>query len=184
MKNPPSFLLLSFLTIVLTACLPGGTTFSPERAVTQELIQNHSAVLETIHIHQNQLWHGNKIFLVSFTSIEQNQKYGCEGVFELVPATISWRMSSSGIGCSSPPNTDPITYGSGTQGMAPDGYSYSYGLITLSEAKWVLVTWDDGVDQRIPVINGSYLALRENIIQTMPIIQVFNEDEEVINSRP
>jgi len=182
MKKLPSFQILLILGLLFSsACNPSSGAFLPESAVTQDLIQNQNAVTETIRIHQIQSWRDHSVVLASFMSKQENKQWGCEAVYDLIRGSAGWQMSGSGIGCSTPPNMDPVTYGSGTQGVAAEEFSYAYGLVTLNEAQWIVITWGDGVDQKVSLVNGSYLALRNGNIQNIDTIQVLNATEEVIH---
>ncbi len=169
------------ILLFLTACIPGGMAISPESAATQELIQNHEAIPDSIRIYQTQPWRGNSVVLAGYRSNQNNEPWSCEAVIEMQRNTLGWRVSGSGTGCSSPPNTEPVTFGSGSQGIAPDALSYAHGLVILSAAETVEITWQDGVAQRVPVVNGSYLALRDGSIQMIARVEVLDTAEAVIH---
>ncbi|MBU0510665.1 MAG: hypothetical protein KJ638_03055 [Chloroflexi bacterium] len=171
------FLVVAFLA----ACIPGGAAFSPESAATQELDQHHNAIAESVRIHQSQPWRGNSIVMASYLSIEQNEQWSCEAVFEMQRIATGWQVSGSGNSCSNPPNIEAVTSGSGTQGMPPDDLSYAHGLVKLNAAKWVEITWQDGTLQRTAVVNGSYLALRAGSFQMIASVEVLDAAEKVIH---
>jgi len=164
----------------ISACTPSGMAFSPESAVTQDLIQNQNAVLETTRIHQTQPWRDHSVVLASFMSKQDNKQWSCEDVYDLKRIPTGWIISGSETGCSNPPNTEPVSFGSGSQGEAPEDFSYAYGLVTLDEARWSEITWNDGLVQRVPIVNGSHLALRDGNNQNTPDIKILNVSEEVI----
>ena len=181
MNQRPIIWAASLLLLLLTACIPGGMAISPESAATQELIDYDAAIPDSIRIHQTQDWGKSRVVLASYLSEQNNERMSCEAVFEMQPSTSGWHIAGSGIGCSSPPNTDAVTSGSGTQGVPPDELSYAHGLVTLGAAEAVEITWQDGVIQRVPVLNGSYLALRNGSIQMIARVEVFDAAETMIH---
>ena len=176
-----STILISLFILILAACLPGGIAVSPESAVTQELRQDSTILTETIRLHQSQPWGESKILLISYTSIQGHEKWSCEAVYQVEQGRIGWRISGSGAGCGNPPSTEPIVSGSGTQGEGANNLSYAYGLVRLSGASSVEITWEDGFMQRLPIINGSYLALRDGLIPSISQIEVLDVTETVIH---
>ena len=169
---------LLLLMIVVSAC--SGFAFSPERAATQELIEYNAAIADSIRIHQSQPWQGKVVVLASYLSNEGGEMASCEAVFQMERTAGSWHVGGSGIGCSVPPNTEPVSFGSGTQGVAPDDLSYAHGLVTLNAAEVVEVTWQDGAVQKAQVVNGSFLALREGTFHMIARIEVFDKDHSMI----
>lgn len=178
MKIVGFFFLLSAL-FVMTAC--NGLAFTPEQAARQELIEYNNAQPDTMRIHQSQPWQGNTVVLASYLSNEGGEMASCEAVFEMERAAGSWHVRGSGIGCSVPPSTETVTFGSGTQGMPPDDLSYAYGLVTLSDAQEAEITWPDGVPQRVPVVNDSFLALRTGSLHMIARVEVLDADGAVIH---
>ena len=174
-------ILLITITHLLIACIPGGTNFSPASAASQELIQNKEAIRDTIRIHQTQSWRKSRMLLASYERNKNNEQMSCEAVFQMHPSASGWQISETGSSCSIPPNTDAVTFGSGTLGVAPDDFSYVFGLVRLETAKMVEITWQDGVIQRVPVVNGSYLTLRDGNIQMSTRVEVLDATDKVIH---
>lgn len=162
---------------ILAACAPGGTGFSPERAATQDLIQNNQAIPESIRIHQALPWRESLMVFATYLSNDNNEKMSCEAVFEMQRSASGWRTIGSGIGCSVPPNSDAVTYSFGTQGVAGDELSYAHGLVRLDTAEEVEITWQDGAVQRVPVVNSSYLVLRDGSFQMIARVEVFDASD-------
>jgi len=173
---------LSYLifVILLTACIPGGMTFSPERAAIQDLIENQNARADSIRIRQVLPWRDGSIVLVSYLSDQENEEWNCEAVYEVARDTTGWHISGAGSGCSSEPNTGPITFGSGTHGNPPDEFSYTYGLVNLDDATWAEITWEDGVSQGISLVNDSFIVLRNGNFPNLAQVQILNAAEKVI----
>ena len=169
------------LLCFLTACLPGGMAISPESAVTQELIEYNAAIPDSIRIHQSVPWQENIVVLASYTSTEGSEAASCEAVFEMEHIATGWHASGSGIGCSIPPNTDAVTFGSGSQGVAPDDFSYAHGLVKLPSAETVEITWPDGTTQHLQVVNHSFLALRDGTFHMIARLDILDSNETVIH---
>ena len=175
-----NLIILGLLVVFsLAAC---STAYTPDQAAHVDLVNNFNAVEETIRIHQTQPWKNNMVVMASFQSVDQNQLSSCEAVFEMEQRGIGWRVGGSGVGCSSPPAADAVTYGSGTQGVPPNALSYAHGLVKLTEGKSVDITWQDGEVQRVPVVNGSYLALRSGSFQMIRKVEVLDNLQEVIST--
>jgi hypothetical protein len=166
------------LLLFLVAC--SNVAYTPEQAARLDLINNNNAQPDTIRIHQSQSWKDSVVVLASYLSTDQNQRSSCEAVFEIEREAAGWRVSGSGVGCSSPPSTEAVTFGSGTQGVPPNELSYAHGVVKLSEAKWVEITWQDGTVQRADVVNGSYLALRTGSFQMIGRVEALNASDEII----
>jgi hypothetical protein len=64
--------------------------------------------------------------------------------------------------------------------VPPNELSYAHGVVKLSEAKWVEITWQDGTVQRADVVNGSYLALRTGSFQMIGRVEALNASDEII----
>jgi len=178
MKKSIPFFILLFL-LLLVACT--GFAFTPESAATQELIEYNAAIADSIRVHQTQPWEGKMVVLASYLSNERDEAMSCEAVLVMTHEKIGWRMAGSGIGCTNPPSTEAVTYGSGSQGMPPDAFSYAHGLVELNAAEWVEITWGDSIPQRVSVVNGSYLALRDGSVQMIARVEVLDAAEEVIH---
>jgi hypothetical protein len=170
---------LPLLVLFLVSC--GNFALTPEQAVQQDLLQNFQAQAGTIRIHQNQPWRDSQIVLASFMSFADNQQSNCEAVFEMVSTGIGWQLSGSGIGCASPPSNEAVRSGSGTQGVKPDQLSYAYGIVNIAEAQWVEITWQDGSVNRVQVLNGSYLVLRDGSFPMIARVEVLDSSEEIIH---
>jgi hypothetical protein len=171
--------LFPILLLFLVAC--GNFAVTPEQAVQQDLIRYNNAMADTVRIYQSQPWRDSRVVLAIFISLDNNQPASCEAVYQMVHSGLSWRPGGSGIGCSSPPSKDAVTFGSGTQGVPPDELSYAYGLVKLAEARWVDVTWQDGSVNRVPLVNGSFLALREGSFPMIARVEVLDASESIIH---
>lgn len=178
MRNNFFFTILLFF-VALTACNP--IAFSPESAAVQNLLNDPEVVADSIRVHQVQPWEARQIVLVSYLAQNEMEQMSCEAVFEMERTPGGWRTGGSGAGCSSPPNTEPVTYGSGSQGIAPDAISHASGLVTLGAAQEVEITWPDGVTQRVPVVNGSYMALRAGRFHMIARVEVLDAAGAVIH---
>lgn len=170
---------IPILLLFLAAC--GNFAITPEQAAQQDLIRYQNAVPDSVRIYQSQPWGEKRVVLASFTGLINNQPASCEAVYEMVHSGLGWRPGGSGSGCSSPPSNEAVTFGSGTQGVAPDELSYAHGLVKLGEARWVDVTWQDGSVSRVPVINGSFLALRESSFQMIARVEVLDAAETILH---
>jgi len=174
-------ILISLILVsLLMACIPGGFAASPERAATVDLIENQNALTDSIRIHQVQPWRNGSIVLVSYLSDQENEEWSCDALYEVVRDTTGWHISSSGSGCSSEPFTGPLTFGSGMPGIPPDVFSYIYGLVNLDDAILAEITWEDGVAQRVSIVNDSFIGLRNGAFPNMAQVQILNTNEEVI----
>ena len=170
-----------WLVIFLTACLPGGTNFSPEAAAVQELVKNHEAIADTTHIYQNQPWRERRVVLASYMRVVDNEQMSCEAVLEVLPSANGWQISQTGTSCSIPPNTDDVTLNTGLLGIPPDEFNAAFGLVRLKSAKMVEITWQDGLIQRVPVLNSSYLTLRAGDMPMVTRVEVLDATDKVLH---
>jgi len=175
----PTFAVVIFY--ILIGCIPAGANFSPESATTQELIQNEDAIPNTIKIHQNHPRRQGHLVLASYLRIINKEQMSCEAIYEMNPSASGWQISDTGTSCNIPPNTDDVTLYSGTLGISPDNYNYAFGLVRLKTAKIVEITWQDGVIQRAPVVNNSYLILREGKMKMVTHVEVLDAADKRIH---
>jgi hypothetical protein len=171
--------LFPILLLSLVAC--SNFSVTPEQAVQQDLIRYNDAVPDSVRIYQSQPWRDSRVVLASFISLDNYQPTSCEAVYQMVRNGLGWRSGGSGIGCSNSPSNEDVTFGTGTQGVAPDEFSYAYGLVKLAEARWVNVTWQDGSVNRAPLVNDSFLALREGSFPMIARVEVLDATETIIH---
>lgn len=157
--------------ILTTALLLSGCSeflnFSPERAVMQSLMADNRAwgsiVPESVQILQKVEFGDGEWVLVSFQTVQDGIGGSeCVSVYETIKLAGGWRTGSGGGGCTSGPGEEqPMFIGMGKSLSENSAESYAYGVVYEREIEAVAVLWDDGDEQRVPVINGSYLILRE-----------------------
>jgi len=144
----------------------GLLSFSPERAVVQEILSNHTfgmqAQPDTVQVLQSKVLEGTKFVQVAFQAVdEQGRQQECLFVYETRKTPVGFVTGSGGGGCGpvNPPDV-PIGMSVGSSGGAGVVYTEADGFVYQPEIVSLEVIWEDGQTQTIEVVNGAYLALR------------------------
>jgi hypothetical protein len=171
MKNIRIKLLLIFLlSLLFSGCR--GVAFSPEAAVTRELLRRSGSTLvvdaETIKIHQTiEINDAQAIVMLSFegtrpaTGLEV-----CTAAYESIKQTIGWVSANGSRGCRTVANglaVEEFEVHSGRySGRLPQdpGYSIVYGFVHDPAVEKISVTWDDNVVTEADVVESSFIAIR------------------------
>ncbi len=168
------FIIVAIL-LVLTGCVPPDSAFSPENAAanfaTQSMGFNATIVSESVQVRQKIEWTDQiTMVMVSFDRLIEGRLESCLMTYETRRGPLGfWTAGGGGGGCSSQvgqAGLDPgqaLDMGGGQNGgntPADPGFSYVNGLVYQDDIQLVRVTWNDGQQQTVEVINKSYLALR------------------------
>lgn len=166
-------LVVAVAALLLAACTSVTPAFTPEQAVAQVVLHSprQDVVVDVASVKALQrLDVAGKTFVV----VANNQQAGdhletCLGLYEARRSPlIGWVSGSGGGGCSgqiagNPEPPQPMEVGGGSQSSGdpsePD-ICTTYGKVNQPDIVTVRVTWNDGQVQEVPVVNGSYAAIR------------------------
>ena len=184
--NKLSFWLVTVILVLgLSAC---NLSFSPEGAAVQTVLDvnrtsSHMQVdPATIRVLQKQSLQDDEMVLVAFQAIQDNgQLSECLSMYQLHRGLLGWTAGSGGGGCEpAGGGGEPLRIGAG-RNSNPDRTSSTHvaGRVYEDGIVAVEVTWDDGQRQRVQVVNGSYLAVREGL-HDYAQLQALNAKDEVV----
>jgi hypothetical protein len=127
----------------------------------------------SVQVLQSQALAGRAFVLVGFEQVKEGRKEQCLFMYETVRARFGlWVPESGGGGCSPPVEVNgeaqldkpalEIGGGTSSSGSGPllESFSHVNGLVYQEDIAEVRVTWEDGQQQSVPVVNGSYLIVR------------------------
>jgi hypothetical protein len=184
--NKASFWLVTVILVVgLSAC---NLSFSPERAAVQAVLDmngtpgNMQVDPATIQVLQKQSLQDDEMVLVAFQAIQDNgQLSECLFMHQVHRGPLGWVIGSSGGGCGPAGGSgEPLGIGAGRYGGTDrESSSHVAGRVYEEGIVAVEVTWDDGQRQRVPVVNGSYLAVRESLNDYAQVLAL-NANDEVV----
>ncbi len=185
---------IPLITLFLAGCISGpNMAFTPEQVAIRGVIDQHGsgAVVDqsSVQIRQSLPMDRNTFVVVSFTQMEGDRKDKCLFVYHLIRNIIgAWQPRSGGGGCSGtfiggpeqPGQSVEIGGGqSGSTGPGDPGYSHTAGLVNQKDITKVRVTWNDGSQQEVDVINSSYIAVRTGSLINQKV-EGLNADGEVV----
>ncbi len=169
--------------------------FTPEqtalRAVTEQ--QGSRAVVDesTVQVRQSLQLDRNTFVVVSFSQMQSEGKGKCLFVYHVARNSIgAWQPRSGGGGCTvamsgQPEQPDqPVEIGggqTGSTGPGDPGYSHVAGMVNQKDITKVRVTWNDGGQQEVNVINSSYITVRAGSLNFQKV-EGLNADGEVVFS--
>lgn len=172
------FLFILIFAVLLTGCLPGTMSFSPQEAALRAANDRRgfNAVVDqsSVQIRQSVSMGGRVFVMISHSQMDGGRQDKCLIVYATERSSIgTWVPRSSGGGCSGtmpgseePPPVPMEAMGGTGGGSNPNepGESYTYGLVNPTETGETIVkvrvTWDDGQQQEAGIVSGSYIAVR------------------------
>jgi hypothetical protein len=176
------------MLMLLSAC-----AFSPERAATdavKRMAINSTKALSTLRVLQAAPWREGQVLLVYYEDemwppspevppTALHQLY----LFHMVPGGMAWEVaSSSGMGWGEGALAPSVfSVGLGVIGQRGLELSAVYGQVFDERVTALEVAWADGEKQRVEVVGGSYLALRDGS-QGMVEVLGLNADGEVVHT--
>lgn len=175
--------------LLLSAC-SGAPALSPEQSAVQSVqrfgpTSNIQPDMNTVEVRQSVPLGSSRLTLVTFQGqrLEPGgQKEDCVFVYIARRQLLSWQDSGGGGSCSpAGVNTDPIGVGAGfnSAGNGMNEISHVDGLVFQPEIATVVVEWEDGEIQQVPVMNNSYLAARSGDHQ-MVAVRALDESGAVV----
>ncbi len=191
-----STLSIMLIPLFLAGCIHGPIlALTPEQAAIQAVIDQagRRAVVDrgSVQVRQSLKLDRNTFVVVSFSQMESDRKDKCLFVYQIIQNSLgTWQPGSGGGGCSGTtigqpePPGQPIEVGggqSGSRGPGDPGYSHTAGMVNLNDITKVRVTWNDGSQQEVNVINSSYIAVRAGDIRFQKV-EGLNSDGEVVYS--
>ena len=179
-----------FLALLM---LLSGCAFSPERAATDAVKQmavNSTRALSTLRVLQTLPWKDGQLVLLAYE--DEMQPPSPEGssttvhqlyLFHMTPGGLAWKVaSSSGMGWEKKVWVPSVfSVGSGIIGQPGPELSAVYGQVFDERVAFLEVAWADGEKQRVKVVGGSYLALRDGSQEMVDVIGL-NADGEAIHT--
>jgi len=195
LRNVP---LLGLTLLILTGCIvPPGSAFTPENAAAnfaaQTMSVNATVLSDTLQVRQKiERTPKTVVVMVSFDRLIDGRRETCLMTQETRRGPLGlWSAGSGGAGCAGQPAgqdqfvpLQPLDVGGGQNGgpnPADPGFSYVNGLVYQDDITLVRVTWEDGQQQIVEVINQSYIALRAGQFSWQSV-EGLNDAEEVIFS--
>lgn len=193
MQRTRSIVILSSLLVVLLAGCAPNTSFSPQQAVIQHVINMEppgSVVDSTsVKVHQTIQINGMTMVVLSFNRVMDNRKEQCLYVMEASRSSLGmWRSGSGGGGCGEPVHPEDVDQlpplmmiGAGMSGGDPmdPGLSHANGFVTWDTVEKVIIIWSDNTIQEATVENGTYFAARVGQFNMLNL-QAIDEKGEVI----
>lgn len=185
-----SILRAILIVLPLTGCL--GIAFSPEIAAQQAVTRHNPDGTKvdpaSIQVLQQLPMDQDRLVLISFQETTPNGPMSCLFLYQVTRQPVGGWIAGSGGGSCTGENPDPenmpISFGassfSGDQPNEP-GYSIASGHVFADEIQKVRVTWADGVQQQVEVVNHSYMTCHARESQWQ-VIEALNEDGEVVYS--
>ncbi len=159
-------------------------TFSPERAAVQEVLSNTDGQVDpsSVQVLQKLEMDESVLVLVSYhkNNPEHRQISECLMLYETLKRGAGWQTGSGGGGCG-PVADHPEVIGasSGQNRNDEQAFSHADGLVYKEEVRSIRVTWEDGEEQTVDVVNGSYLTFRDGL-HTVEQIDALDADGNVI----
>jgi hypothetical protein len=158
------------LALLMGGCTLGEISYSPQAAAIRGLTDGNNPMglidQSSLLVRQSAAM-GSKVFvMVSFSEKVENRLDKCLFVQETERSGVgAWILRGGGGGCSGTEEPPPAPFEVGTGmsgGSGPNdpGYCWAYGLVNQADIIKVRVTWNDGQQQEVAVINSSYLAIR------------------------
>lgn len=174
--------LLLPLLMLLAAC-----AFSPERAVVQEVLKNGRGWKDldidanTIRVLQTQPRDDGMVIQVVFQAVrDDGQRLECLYEYQTRKSRLEWVIGGGGGGCGPGGGSgESIGIGSGWNWSERESWSRVSGLVYVEGIVAVKVVWDDGESQRVEVVNGSYLAVRDGVHKYLQV-QALDAGNEVV----
>ena len=173
--------------LILSAC-QALFSFSPDRAAVQEIVLNSPSMNEihrdTIRVLQMQEFDPGIMVLATYlATAEEDQMSECLALFQTEKTTEGWDAHSQGAACwpAALVDTDPIQVIYGQTNIDGQSSSNISGLVYKPEINTIEIVWEDGENQKVEVIKGSYLALRLGQ-QEFQVINALNESGELVYS--
>ncbi len=188
-------LILLLIAFALSGCVvPPDSAFSPEGAATNFAARvmglNATVIPESFQVRQKIEWtRQTTMIMVSFDRLIDGRQESCLMTYETRRGPLGlWSAGGGGGGCSAPVDQagmnprQAMDVGGGNNGgsnPADPGFSYVNGLVYQDDIVQVRVTWEDGQQQAVKVINKSYLALRAGQF-AWKNVEGLNAAEEVV----
>lgn len=180
------------LGLLMGGCTLGQASYSPQAAALRGLSDGNNPmglVDQSSLLVRQSVAIGSKVFvMVSFSERVENRLDKCLFVQEIERSGVgAWIVRSGGGGCSgnaggeNPPPV-PVEVGTGTSGSSGPNdpvYCWAYGLVNQTDITKIRVTWNDGQQQEVAVINSSYLAIRAGDFR-LQNIEGLNTSGEVV----
>lgn len=161
--------LLSLVIMLLIAGCDTMLNFTPERAAVQEALRfgdpNLPVDPDSVQVLQTLAQGEMTIVLVAFQR-GRGMAFPdeCLAIHEVRRTALGWATGSGGTGCGPiGGNGESLGLGSGAHRSNESTSSHTFGLVRDPLIATVEVAWDDGQVQRVPVVNGSYLAWRDGL---------------------
>lgn len=170
-------------SLFLTAC-QALFSFSPDRAAVQEIILNSPSMIEvhrdTIRVLQMQEYDPGMMVLVTYLVTADSQISECLALFHAEKAVEGWNARSHGSGCWPAELADeeaPLQVIRGQSRSGNQSSSDASGLVYDHEIETIQLTWNDGENQVLEVIKGSFLSVRTGLydLQTLNALDASGE---------
>jgi hypothetical protein len=172
--------------LFLTSC-QALFNFSPDRAAVQEIVMNSPSMIEvqrdTIRVLQMQEFDPGFIVLATFlATAEGGQMSECLAMFYAEKAVEGWDAHSRGSSCwpaELVQEEPPLQVIRGQSRSGDQSSSDASGLVYDPEITTIQLTWDDGENQELEVIKGSFLSVRagQHELQT---VNALDESGQVV----
>jgi hypothetical protein len=162
--------------------------FTPERAAVQEALNfgepNLPVDPDSIQVLQTQVQEERSLMLVTFQRGRgMAMPDECLAVYEARRYALGWSVSGGGTGCGPVGGSGaPLDVGSGAKSSPESSSSHAMGFVRDPSITSVEVTWDDGQVQKVPVVNGSYLAWREGLATPAQVLGLDSQDQVIYTS--
>lgn len=185
-----SILCAILIGLPLTGCL--GIAFSPEIAAQQAVTGHNPDGTKvdpaSVQVLQQLPMDQDRLVLISFQETTPNGPMSCLFLYQVTRSPVGGWFAGSGGGSCTGENPDPANMpisigGSSSGGDQPNepGYSTVSGQVFADEIQKVQVTWADGVQQQVEVVNHSYMTYRARESQWQ-VIEALNGDGDVVYS--
>ena len=168
---------LTVIALVLLAGCEAIPALTAQQAVAEYINKGNPdgvdmrIVPDSIEVLQMQPFQGKTLVLVAYNGTDHaGQTWDCLGAYAAQGGVSGWRVSGGGGGCS---QDSPLGGGS-WQGELAVPTSIAYGQVP-QQVKTVVLTWEDGQEQQMPVASSSYLFARAGTI-TPQLIEGFDKD--------
>jgi hypothetical protein len=166
---------------LLTAC---SMNFTPEQAFVSELINPNrpgkKVNSESIVILQRVEFGETFYLLAKYQASEDGRLWDCLDSYEMVRRLGSWHTGGGGGGCSSGPDQPPLVeVGQGISTKNNRSVSNVYGLVHHEDIIVIDITWQDDLAQQVQVVNGSYIAIREEAVM-VKYLKASNAQDEIL----
>jgi hypothetical protein len=204
-----TLLALALMSILLSGCGiaasgpmgPGAGT--PEAAAIQTItgpvlpMPDFQVDRNTIKVRQSVPLGDHFLVVITFRGFQNGNGAGagmqnCMFTYEVLRARLGgWSTGNGGGGCSGEPNGNenlgPMSIGAsnnGGSGPGNAGYSSVDGQVYQKDIVNVLVTWNDTQVQKVPVVDGTFIAVRAGQFQMQRVDGLNEEDQVVYSSQP